>query len=294
MRKGDCMIKDRNGRIIESDSSQDKALDFLYNTISGRLLLKILTAPIISRIAGIFMDSPLSVPIIKPFIRKSNINLSEYHKKKYTSFNDFFTRKIRPELRPIDMSAESLVSPCDSKLTVYKINNKSIFRIKNSYYRISDLLRNDFIAKRYKGGYCMIFRLCVDDYHRYCYIDNGTKTENVHINGELHTVNPIALEKYNIYKRNSREYTILHTENFGDVVYVEVGAMLVGRIKNHHLHTHTVVKGAEKGMFEYGGSTVVLLFEKNTVSVDSDILADSAKGFETVVRYGEKIGKKKL
>ena len=192
------------------------------------------------------------------------------------------------------MNKESLISPCDSKLTVYKINGRSIFRIKNSYYRIADLLCNDFIARRYKGGYCMIFRLCVDDYHRYCYIDNGTKTENVHINGELHTVNPIALEKYNIYKRNSREYTMLHTENFGDVVYIEVGAMLVGRIKNHHLNTHHVVKGAEKGMFEYGGSTIVLLFEKDTVSVDSDILVNSAKGYETVVRYGEKIGVKKL
>lgn len=288
------MIKDRNGRIIKSDSGQDKALDFLYNTIFGRILLKILTAPIISEIAGKFMDSRLSVPMIKPFIRKSRINLSEYRTKKYTSFNDFFTRQIRPELRPVDMNTESLISPCDSKLTVYKINGKSIFRIKNSYYRISDLLRNDFLARRYKGGYCMIFRLCVDDYHRYCYIDNGTKTENIHINGELHTVNPIALKKYNIYKRNSREFTILHTENFGDVVYIEVGAMLVGRIKNHHRHTHTVAKGAEKGMFEYGGSTVVLLFEKDTVSIDSDITANSAKGYETVVRYGEKIGTKKL
>lgn len=140
----------------------------------------------------------------------------------------------------------------------------------------------------------MIFRLCVDDYHRYCYIDNGTKTENVHINGELHTVNPIALEKYNIYKRNSREFTMLHTENFGDVVCIEVGAMLVGRIKNRHRNAHYFAKGEEKGMFEYGGSTIVLLFEKGMISVDSDILANSAHGYETVVKYGEKIGTKKL
>lgn len=288
------MIKDRNGRIIKSDSGQDKALDFLYNTIFGRILLKILTAPIISEIAGIFMDSPLSVFLIKPFIEKSGINLSEYRRKKYKSFNDFFTRRIRPELRPIAMNEESLISPCDSKLTVYKINDRSIFKIKDSYYRIVDLLRNHFIARRYKGGYCMIFRLCVDDYHRYCYIDNGTKTENVHINGELHTVNPIALEKYNIYKRNSREFTMLHTENFGDVVCIEVGAMLVGRIKNRHRNAHYFAKGEEKGMFEYGGSTIVLLFEKGMISVDSDILANSAHGYETVVKYGEKIGTKKL
>lgn len=140
----------------------------------------------------------------------------------------------------------------------------------------------------------MIFRLCVDDYHRYCYIDDGVKNEDIFIKGELHTVNPIALEKYNIYKRNCREYTMLHTENFGDVVQVEVGAMLVGRIKNRHWNTHYFSKGEEKGMFEYGGSTVVLLFEKDTVEVDKDILANSAKGIETAVKYGEKIGAKKL
>lgn len=287
------MIKDRNGRIIESYSRQDKTLDFLYDTTFGRILLKILTAPIISKIAGKFMDSHLSIPMIKPFIEKNKINLSEYQTKKYTSFNDFFTRQIRHELRPIGMNTESLISPCDSKLTVYKINDRSIFKIKDSYYRLVDLLHNDFIARRYKGGYCMIFRLCVDDYHRYCYIDNGIKMENVHIKGKLHTVNPIALERYNIYKTNSREFAMLHTENFGDVIYIEVGAMLVGRIKNHHWDVHNVTKGEEKGMFEYGGSTIVLLFEKDIISVDNDILANSVYGYETVVKYGEKIGEKK-
>ena len=283
------MIKDRSGRVIETDGGQDKILNFLYNRKSGRFLLKVMISPVISKFAGIFMDSVFSVPLIKPFVRRNNIDLSEYYPKKYTSFNDFFTRQIRPEKRPI---ADDLISPCDSKLTVYRINSRSLFKIKGSYYRIVDLLNNKFIAKRYRGGYCMIFRLCVDDYHRYCYIDNGIKTENTHIRGEFHTVNPIALERYNVYKRNSREFTILHTENFGDVVYIEVGAMLVGKIKNRHLNEHTFVKGEEKGMFEYGGSTIVLLFEKGAVSIDSDILANSAHGYETVVKYGEKIGKK--
>ncbi|MCM1131926.1 MAG: phosphatidylserine decarboxylase [Ruminococcus flavefaciens] len=288
------MIKDRNGRIIKSDSGQDRLLHLLYDTLPGRILLKPLTAPVVSKLAGVFMDSPLSVPMIKPFIEKNNINLSEFYANSFRSFNAFFTRRIRPELRPIDSAKSHLISPCDSKLTVYKINGRSIFRIKDSYYRISDLLRNKFMARRYQGGYCMIFRLCVDDYHRYCYIDDGIKNEDVFIKGELHTVNPIALEQYNIYKRNCREYTMLHTENFGDVVQVEVGAMLVGRIKNRHWNTHCFSKGEEKGMFEYGGSTVVLLFEKDTVAVDKDILANSAKGIETAVKYGEKIGAKKL
>lgn len=273
---------------------QDKALQFLYRTTGGRLLLKVLTMPFISKTVGAFMDTSFSVFLIKPFIEKSGINLSEYRRKKYKSFNDFFTRQIRPELRPVDYSNNAVISPCDARLTVHRISDRSIFKIKGSYYRTADLLRNSFIARRYRGGYCMIFRLCVDDYHRYCYIDSGIQTENVHIKGELHTVNPIALEKYNIYKRNSREFTILHTENFGDVVQIEVGAMLVGRIKNHHRNVHRFRKGEEKGMFEYGGSTVVLLFEKDMIEVNSDILENSAAGLETIVKYGAEIGRKKL
>ena len=147
-----------------------------------------------------------------------------------------------------------------------------------------------FLANRFCGGYCLIFRLEVDDYHRYCYIDNGTKTDNTFIAGELHTVNPVALERYNIYKRNSREYTVLHTENFGDVVQVEVGAMMVGRIVNHH-GEGGFCRGEEKGKFEFGGSTIVMLFGKDTICPDEDILRNSAEGIETVVKYGEKIGK---
>ena len=209
--------------------------------------------------------------------------------RNFRSYNQFFTRRIKPGKRPIDYAPSHLISPCDSKLSVYEIDEHSIFRIKGSLYRVSDLLRNDFLARRFTGGYCMIFRLEVDDYHRYCYIDNGTKTGNTFIRGELHTVNPIALKRYNIYKRNSREYTVLHTENFGDVVQVEVGAMLVGRIKNHHKE-HSFCRGEEKGMFEFGGSTIVLLIEKDRVKPDDDLLRNTAEGYETVVKYGETIG----
>ena len=263
----------------------------MYGSTVGRVFLKTLTAPAVSRIAGAFMDSPPSKLLIKPFIKHSGIDTSQYIMEGFSSYNDFFTRVVKPEKRPVDFTPEHLISPCDSKLTVYKIGKNSIFRIKGSRYRVSDLLQNDFLAKRYCGGYCLIFRLEVDDYHRYCYIDDGTKTENTYIPGEFHTVNPIALERYNIYKRNCREYTVLHTENFGDVVQVEVGAMLVGRIVNHHGET-AFRRGDEKGKFEFGGSTVVMLFGKDSIAVDEDILRNSAVGTETVVKYGEKIGEK--
>ena len=275
---------------IEENSSE--TLNFLYRNVLGRILLKLLIRPGVSKIAGWFMDTKLSTVAIKKFIEKNNIDLDEYEDKKYTSYNDFFTRKIKEEYRKIDMDKKSLISPCDSKLTAYKINEHSVFSIKNSYYKVEDLLKNKELAKKYKGGYCLIFRLCVDDYHRYCYIDNGTKNQNTFIKGVLYTVRPIALEKYNIYKQNSREYTILNTENFGKVIHIEVGATMVGRIKNYH-EDYEFVKGEEKGMFLFGGSTIVLLIEKDRVTIDKKILNNTKSGYETIVKLGEKIGSKK-
>ncbi|MBR6070354.1 MAG: phosphatidylserine decarboxylase [Ruminococcus sp.] len=283
------MIKKRTGELIVTNEKQNALLKKLYGTAAGRCLLKVLTLPIVSEAVGAYMDSPLSKPLIEPFIRKNGIDTSDYIMRDFRSYNQFFTRRIKPEKRPIDRVPAHLISPCDAKLSVYRIDGRSIFRIKGSYYRVSDLLKNDFLARRFEGGHCFIFRLEVDDYHRYCYIDSGTKSDNTFIKGELHTVNPIALKHYNIYKRNSREYTVLHTDNFGDVAQIEVGAMLVGRICNRH-SVHTFVRGEEKGKFEFGGSTVVLLFERDTVTPDSDLLKNTANGFETVVKLGEKIG----
>ena len=285
------MVRTRDGRNVSANERQNAVLKKLYGTVWGRLLLKILTAPAVSEIVGAFMDSPLSKPFVSPFIRSHNIDTSQYIMTGIRSYNDFFTRKIKPQSRQIDMEKSHLISPCDSKLTVYRVDKDSLFRIKNSLYSIAELLNSKKLAERYSGGLCLIFRLEVDDYHRYCYIDSGTKTENWFIAGELHTVNPIALKHYNIYKRNCREYTMLRTENFGDVIQAEVGAMMVGRIVNHHGKA-SFRRGEEKGMFMFGGSTVVLLIERGRAVIDADIVRNSASGIETVVKYGEKIGEK--
>lgn len=285
------MTKDRQGNIIPESKKMSKYLNFLYRNKNGRRFLKLLTNPKLSAMIGKFMDSPLSIPLIEPFIEKNHIDLSPCVKTKFRSFNDFFTRKLKPTARPISQNKEYLISPCDSRLTVCEITENSLFKIKGSRYSVADLVNNSFIANRYRDGLCLIFRLCVDDYHRYCYFDNGTKDENTFIPGELHTVNPIALEHYNIYKRNCREYTVLHTENFGDAVQIEVGAMLVGKIFNRH-GKHRFKKGEEKGMFLFGGSTIVLLLESGKAAIDDDILRNSAKGIETVVHFGETIGRR--
>ena len=277
---------------IAIDDVGEGPIVFLYRNPCGRVILKVATLPTVSKIAGWFMDRKISSIAINRFVKKNNIDVKEYEERKYKSYNDFFTRKIKDEVRKFDKNKNSLISPCDSKLTAYEINDKSVFKIKDSYYKIEDLLKNKKLADKYKNGLCLIFRLCVDDYHRYCYIDDGEKEKNTFIKGVLYTVRPVALENYNIYKENSREYTILHTDNFGDVVHIEVGATIVGRIKNHH-QEYKFTKGEEKGMFEFGGSTIVLLLEKDKVNIDKEILDNTKDGFETIVKIGEKIGTKK-
>lgn len=271
--------------------NESSVLTFFYETIFGRIILTILTKPFISQVVGTFMNSFLSCFLINKTIKKHNINLNEYEDVEYNSYNSFFTRKIKENLRKIDKKKKAFISPCDSKVSVYKINRDSLFKIKSSYYYLSDLLQ-DNIYKDYKNGYCLIFRLEVNDYHRYCYIDDGVIKYNCYIPGKLHTVRPIANRNYNIYKENCREWTLIKTKNFDDVIMVEVGAMLIGKIVNNHNH-ETVFKGSEKGHFEFGGSTIVVLVKNNVLDIDEDILINSSNSIETVVKMGEKIAQKK-
>jgi len=278
-------------RMISYQKGQAKSLSFLYNTKLGRTCLKFLVKPSVSKISGTFLSTRVSSLMIKNFVKKTGIDMSEYEQRKFRSYNDFFTRKVLDGKRSIDMDERAFISPCDAKLTVYPIDNTSTFNIKDSYYTVKDLLGGNKLYKAYENGLCLIFRLAVDDYHRYCYIDNGTKSNNTFISGELHTVQPIALDSYNIYKRNCREYTILHTENFGDIVQIEVGALLVGKIVNFH-NEYSFKKGEEKGMFEFGGSTIVLLVKENMLNIDEELINNTEMGLETIVKYGERIGTK--
>lgn len=269
----------------------DKTLRFLYHTVFGRIVLKLLSSRWISRLCAVFLDSRFSKPLIKRFIRKNHIKTTEYICDNFKCFNDCFSRKIKQGQRPIDQSPESLISPCDGFLSAYQITDRTVLPVKQSCYTIDTLLQNHRLSKRYQDGICLVLRLCVHHYHRYCYIDNGIKGKNIFIPGKLHTVRPIALEAVPVFTQNCREYTIMQTENFGRVTQIEVGAMLVGRIKNHHGST-TFVKGQEKGMFLYGGSTIILLFEKNKIKLPQTFFDMTNCGKELAVKQGQKIGEK--
>lgn len=257
----------------------NKGLKFLYNTLLGRLILKIATTKLIANLYAKYMNSRLSIKKINKFIKVNNINMDEYEEVEYNSFNDFFMRKIKKDKRTI---GDNIISVCDSKLSVYKLDDQSKLHIKDSIYTIKEL-----IGEKRDYKYALVFRLCVDDYHHYAFPDDGKVVKSKYINGKLHTVQPIALKKYKVFHENSREVTFLDCDNLGDVCYIEVGAMMIGKIVNEPIKEFK--KGQEKGHFEFGGSTIVMLVNKD-IKIDEKILENTANDIETIVKLGETIG----
>lgn len=283
------IVRDREGN--EYEEKESLTVKLFYANPIGRGVVKVFSLPIFSKVVGGFLNNKTSKVMIKKFVKKNDINLDEFENKKYKSFNDFFTRK-KIQIK-VKFDKYIFTSPCDARLSVYKISDEGIFSIKDSNYSISDLLDNDPIYKEFIGGDLLIFRLCKDDYHRYHYIDNGYQGKSVYIPGTLNTVRPIALRKIKVFKRNAREYTILHTDNFSDIVQIEVGAIMVGKIVNLHKGEYKFKKGEEKGYFEFGGSTICLMIKKNKVIIDEDIIKNSNDGAETLVSCMSKIGVQK-
>ena len=272
----------------EEDSAM---LKFLYRHGAGRIVLRVLSSRTVSKWAGAFLDSSLSKGLIKRFLKRYGISLEECEPEEYRCFNDCFCRKVREDRRPVDRTPEALIAPCDGLLSAYRMERDQVIPVKQSRFSLKSLLADDEIYREYEDGVCLVFRLCVNHYHRYCYVDSGVKGENSFIKGKLHTVRPVALCERPVFTENCREYTIIDTENFGRVVQMEVGAMLVGRILNYH-GAQKVLRGQEKGRFLYGGSTVIVLLRKGAVQLPHSLFQTTEAGLETPVKLGEKIGTK--
>ena len=263
------------------------SLERLYNTWYGRVLSKFILLPVFSTMATAKDRKRSSVKKIGPFIDEYKIDMNDFEDREYNSFADFFTRQIKPGKRPADPDPSAVIAPADSKVLCYPIGEDLKFTVKGSVYTPDEIVGNKTDLSSYAGGTMLVFRLSMDDYHHYCHIDSGKITDSYHIKGKLHTVSSIS-SKYKIYKENSRVVNIIDSDHFGKIIYIEVGALLVGRIKNNGRTTFE--KGQEKGYFEQGGSTIVVFFEKGKIKVDPDIAEMSGNGIESKVKMGERIG----
>ena len=291
-------VYDRKTKSYEEELvAGKKYIEWTYESPIGKNVTELIAKrKIFSKLYGMYCDTKFSSKKIKSFVDDFNIDmkLAEKNITEFKSFNDFFVRKLTNEARPIDKNPYILISPGDGRLTAYEnIDLDNLVHIKGMTYSLKELINDDSIAEKYSNGICIILRLCPTDYHRFHFVDSGIPTKSTEIKGHYYSVNPIALNNIpKLFCENKREWSILHSDNFGDVLTIEVGATCVGSIIQTYSPDKTVKKGDEKGYFKFGGSTTILFLEKDTVKIDSDILEQSKIGFECKVNCGEHIGVK--
>lgn len=277
-----------------------KALEFMYGEgWTPRILSKIFDpfvskTSLFSSLYGLIQKSKMSRKKIAPFIQTYHIDEEEFAEEasSFRSFNDFFIRKLKPSSRPIDPRPRQAVLPADGRYLVYpNLTKIPGFFVKGQKFCLKSFLKDPTLTERFKEGSMVIARLCPTDYHRFHFPVCGHAAKPKLINGALFSVNPIALKKnLSILWENKRFITEIDSDEFGKVLYVEIGATAVGTVKQTFSFDHKVQKGEEKGYFSFGGSCVVLLFEPHRIQFDSDLIVNSEKFLETKALFGQSLG----
>jgi len=276
------------------------ALEFLYssNFFSKFFLFFFTKFSFLSKFYGFLNSKKTSKFKIKPFIKHFNIDEKEFEKNvdAFKSFNDFFIRKLKKEARKIDLDENTLTLPADGRFLAFsKISDIDNFSIKDQKFNLNKFLKDDNLTEKYLDGSMLLCRLAPDDYHRFHFPVDCSPTEAKLINGYLYSVNPIAIRKnIKILSENKRMITTLKTQRFSDILYIEIGATNVGTINQTFFPNTPYKKGEEKGYFSLGASSIVLLFEKNQIQFDDDLLKMSGENIETKAKFGSSFAKKIL
>lgn len=277
--------------ILEEKVAGERYLKWVYENALGQSFLEIfLKKKVFSYLYGKLQDMPLSSRKIPHFVQDYEIDMNDYkhNAAEYKSFNDFFYRELKEGARFIDPNFNRLISPADGRLLAFcKIDINQVVQVKGSTYPLRELIGDEKLALKYMGGFCFIIRLCPIDYHRFHFPAAGISETSRAIKGHYYSVNPLALTKIpKLYCQNKRAITIFHSDGFGDILLVEVGATCVGSIVQTYSPQKRVAKGTEKGYFKFGGSTVILFLEPETITVDEDLLKNTLEGMETKVKMG--------
>ena len=269
-------------------------LRFLYNSRIGSFIRSGITKKWFSSLSGWYCDRAISKYHIPSFAKTHNIDLSETIKEpqEYRSFNDFFTRKLKKEARPIDTDQSSIISPCDGYIIAYNnITNNMEFPIKGVPFNLSACLKNSTLAAEYKDGSLIIIRLGPHNYHWFHAPLEGIPTPSKPIKGTYESVNPIAYHKHiQPLVCNERQLFSFNTKNCDTILMIPVGALCVGKIITTYQPYRLTQKAADLGYFKFGGSTLVMVFKKDTVMINKILLSRSAHGIETEIKMGQKIG----
>lgn len=286
------LVRDRaSGRLVPERVFGQGGLRFLYGTRRGGLLTWLLAArrPM-SALYGRLQRAGRSRGQIERFAARLGIDPAEAEKTlgEYACLDEFFARRLRPGARPVDPDPAHVVSPADGRALAWEAFPPAL-TVKRSRVSLAALVDEPALAAEFAGGPTLLVRLAPADYHRFHFPAEGVCGATRVLAGGLHSVHPIALAAGAPSLLNARTVTRLESDGFGPLLLIEVGAMLVGTIEQTYAPGR-VARGAEKGTFHFGGSTVLVLARAGRVRWDDDLLASTADGIETLVRMGTRVG----
>lgn len=275
-------------------------LHLLYGTslmsriIGTPLAYALARLPWVSAFYGYLQNRPTSAKKIVPFIKKFNVDPSEFTKAPcdYASFNDFFTRKLKASARPLALGPKTAIIPADGRYFFYQnIKQADGFVVKGKKFNLATLLQDEALASEYEEGAMVMARLCPTDYHRYHLPFDCKAGKTTFINGWLYSVNPIAIKKnIEIFSENKRCLCVLDSKEFGKVLFLEIGATFVGSIHETYQADSQCAKGDEKGYFSFGGSSLILLFPPKSIEFDLDLLNATNEQIEIKCLMGQSMG----
>ncbi len=286
----------RARKTVETEQVYGEAwLRWTYGNPAGRLALHTLfKRALVSRIYGWRMSRSFSANQVLPFIVDYDLDVDEFAKKPFAfrSFNEFFYRALKPVARPITPGDHTAVLPADGRhLAFQNFGDAAGFYAKGQRFDLRSFLGDEGLTQEFTGGSMLISRLCPVDYHRFHFPVGGKAGEPRLINGFLYSVSPIALRRNLAYLwENKRMVTLVESPVFGRVAVCEIGATMVGSIVQTFLSGRPVAKGEEKGLFKFGGSCVVTLFQPGRVKLDADLVEQTSAGLEVYARMGERLG----
>ena len=288
----------RAKQVVETEQVYGESwVRWTYESKSGNLLLHALAKRhIASWWYGWRMNRPSSANKVLPFIVNYDLDVDEFAKSQFLfkSFNDFFYRALKPGARPIAGAGNDRIAvlPADGRhLALQNVDAATGFYAKGQRFDLASFLGDPALAAKFAGGSLLISRLCPVDYHRFHFPVAGVPNEAKLIKGFLYSVSPIALRRRLDYLwENKRMVTLVESPEFGQVAVCEIGATMVGTIKQLYLAGRAILKGEEKGLFKFGGSCVVTIFQPGRIKFDADLVQHSAAGMEVYARMGERLG----
>ncbi|HEY9160914.1 MAG TPA: archaetidylserine decarboxylase [Desulfomonilia bacterium] len=273
---------------------KNEAIIFVHkNPIASFIMSNIAVWPFFSTLMALRDYTRFSRKKVLDFVSENNLDETEFEKpaSEYSSFSEFFDRRLKPQARPVCQQNDTIVSPADGALTIFpNISGIPAFAIKGQKFTLASLLRDEQLAGEYSNGSLAVIYLSPTDYHRYHFPCDCTMEKIWTLGAKLFSVNPIAMEHgYRPFDVNVRDISILSNEKTGQFLMIEVGALYVGRMVRTSPGPGKKARGEEKGYFGLGGSTIVLVFKKGAVKFDEDIIEMSSYDIPSRVRMGERI-----